>query len=135
MPIENISEGRTLNPIDRHIWFIALFIKDFKMSHFNSQEHKGSQGGHQHGAEFEHEKMERRYDDGVEHKHNRDHHQMRDHEESHPHTQHGGDPKGHKHPKQTHHERHEHDEHRHHKTKEHDHKEHSREHHKTGHHE
>ncbi len=43
--------------------------------------------------------MERRYDDGLEHKHNRDHHEDREHEKSHPHTQHGGDPKGHKHPR------------------------------------
>lgn len=95
--------------------------------------HKQHNHGVQHTAEFEHEKMERRYDDGHEHKHNKDHHQMRDHEQSHPHTQHGGDPVGHKHPQQTHHDRHEHDEHKHHKVKMHDHKLPSREHHKTGH--
>ena len=93
-------------------------------------DHKQHNHGSQHTAEFVHEKMERRYDaEGGQH--DKDHHDYRENEKSHPHTQHGGDPVGHKHPEQTHENRHEHDEHKHHKVKEHDHKESSRLHHKT----
>jgi hypothetical protein len=76
------------------------------------------------------EKMERRYGDEVEHKHDKDHMEYREHEKSHPHTQHGGDPSGHKHLVQQHH-RHESDKGTHDRPKKHDHKEHTREHHKT----
>lgn len=86
--------------------------------------------GQQHTAEFEHEKMERKYGDETEHKHNKDHHKVRNHEPSHPHTQHGGDPVGHKHPVKKHDDRHENKDHKHHKVKKHDHKKPSREHHK-----
>lgn len=103
------------------------------MSNLKEQQANQAIHGKQHGAEFNHEKMDRRYGSDVEHKHNKDHHLVREHEKSHPHIQHGGEPEGHKHPQQTHQDRHEHGEHRHHKTKQHDHKEHSREHHKTAH--
>lgn len=45
-------------------------------------QHKQTCHGVQHTAEFEHDKMERRYDDGHEHKHDKDHHDMRDHEKA-----------------------------------------------------
>ncbi|MGL5500714.1 MAG: hypothetical protein ACRDCK_06100, partial [Plesiomonas shigelloides] len=53
----------------------------------------------QHTAEHVHESMRARYGEPAgEHVHDKDHHLEREHEESHPHTQHGGDPEGHKHP-------------------------------------
>ncbi|MCG3864500.1 MULTISPECIES: hypothetical protein [unclassified Photobacterium] len=43
-----------------------------------------------------HEKMEHRYDDDVEHKHNKDHEEYRAHEPSHGHHIHGGTGSAHK---------------------------------------
>ncbi|WP_434357096.1 cation diffusion facilitator family transporter [Parasalinivibrio latis] len=89
---------------------------------------------HQHTAEEMSEKMAHRYPGEEHHTHDTRHNEFREHEKSHPHTQHGGSPEGHKHAVPEHHH-HENCCGKHHKTKEHDHKGHSREHHKTGHHE
>ncbi|QUS54610.1 hypothetical protein [Pseudovibrio brasiliensis] len=75
------------------------------------------------------EKMARRYDDGREHKHNKDHLEYERGRKSHPATQHGGDPEGHKHPHKSRAGK-GHSDNGHHRTKMHDHKEHTREHHK-----
>jgi hypothetical protein len=73
------------------------------------------------------ETMKNKYDEDIQHKHNKDTLDHRDHQKSHPHTQHGGDPSHNLHEVQTHSDP---DSHKHHKTKHHDHKEHTREHHK-----
>ncbi|CAM3688031.1 hypothetical protein [Parendozoicomonas haliclonae] len=64
----------------------------------------------------------------VHHKHDKHQNEYRQHEKSHPHTRHGGNPEGHKHPVPDHEDHKSGD--RHHHTKEHDHKKPSREHHK-----
>ncbi|WP_068314208.1 hypothetical protein [Polycladidibacter hongkongensis] len=76
-----------------------------------------------------HDKMQRRYGDDHEHKHNKDHMSYTTGQKTHAQTQHGGNPEGHKHTKQ-HHDGHAHSDNRHHHAKHHDHKEHTREHHK-----
>ncbi|WP_068086880.1 hypothetical protein [Polycladidibacter stylochi] len=89
-------------------------------------------GNKQHTSVHTHEKMQRRYDDDHEHKHNKDHLDYTRGEKTHPFTQHGGNPEGHKHTKQ-HHDGHAHSNGKHHHPKHHDHKEHTREHHKKDH--
>jgi len=71
----------------------------------------------QHNSKDTNEKMERRYDDGHKHKHDKTHLEFRAHEKSHPGTEHGGDPEADKRNLKD--------------GKRRDHKKHTREHHKT----
>ena len=88
-----------------------------KSEHHNKAPNKKS-GVRQHHSGDNREKMEKKYGQEVEHKHNKDHLEYHLKEKSHPHTQHGGDPSHNKHQAKSG------------SSKRHDHKKHTREHHK-----